>query len=115
VAATRHLRDNTAEHPVSEADTVCGRPGDATTDREAHASRRGRAKPPAPSAPSDRLLGVTEAAELLSIQPRTLYQWAYQRRVPVVKLGRALRFRESDVQRLIRDGYRPALRSPLDV
>jgi excisionase family DNA binding protein len=83
-------------------------------NRRARAERPGREARAAPLTPADRLLDVAEAARLLSIQPRTLYQWAYQRRVPVVKLGRALRFRESDVQRLIRDGYRPALRSPLD-
>lgn len=59
---------------------------------------------------ADRLLDVTEAAHLLAVKPATLYQWAYQRRLPVVKLmGRALRFRESDLHRLIAEGSRPAL------
>jgi len=59
---------------------------------------------------SDRLLRVDEAANLLGVKPATLYQWAYQRRIPVVKLmGRALRFRESDLQRLIAEGMRPSL------
>jgi excisionase family DNA binding protein len=58
----------------------------------------------------DRLLDVGEAAEMLSVKPATLYQWAYQRRIPVVKLmGRALRFRESDLLKLIAEGIRPAL------
>jgi excisionase family DNA binding protein len=58
----------------------------------------------------DRLLDVGEAAEMLSVKRATLYQWAHQRRIPVVKLmGRALRFRESDLQKLIADGIRPAL------
>ena len=61
--------------------------------------------------PTDRLLDVTAAAALLSVKPSTMYQWAYQRRIPVVKLlGRALRFRLSEIQRLIADGERPALR-----
>ena len=61
----------------------------------------------------DRLLDVHEAATLLGLRPATLYQWAYKRRIPVVKLfGRrgALRFRLSDVERLIKDSVRPALR-----
>jgi len=58
----------------------------------------------------DRLLDVGEAAEMLSVKPATLYQWAYQRRISLVKLlGRALRFKESDLRKLIADGVRPAL------
>ena len=60
----------------------------------------------------DRLLGVNEAATMLGLSPKTLYQWAYERRVPVVKLfRRALRFRLSVIQKLIEeDSERPALR-----
>jgi excisionase family DNA binding protein len=60
---------------------------------------------------NDRLLDVREAAAMLGLKPSTLYQWAYERRLPVVKLGRALRFRLSAIQKLIRDSERPAVRS----
>jgi excisionase family DNA binding protein len=60
------------------------------------------------------LLDVHEAATMLAVKPATLYQWAYQRRLPVVKLfNRALRFRLSDLQHLITNSERPALK-PLD-
>ena len=60
----------------------------------------------------DRLLDVREAATMLGLKPSTLYQWAYERRIPVVKLlGRALRFRLSTIQKLIAESERPALRS----
>lgn len=60
----------------------------------------------------DRLLDVREAAEMLGLKPSTLYQWAYERRIPVVKLfGRALRFRVSDLQKLVTGSVRPALGS----
>lgn len=60
----------------------------------------------------DRLLDVREAASMLGLKPSTLYQWAYERRIPIVKLfGRALRFRLSAIQKLIRESERPALRS----
>jgi excisionase family DNA binding protein len=50
----------------------------------------------------DRLLDVREAAEMLGLKPSTLCRWAYERRIPVVKLfGRALRFRMSDLQELV--------------
>lgn len=61
----------------------------------------------------DRLLDVREAAALLGLKPATLYQWAYKRRVPVVKLfglRGALRFRLSDVEQLINNSLRPAMR-----
>jgi predicted DNA-binding transcriptional regulator AlpA len=69
------------------------------------------------SALSDRLLDVHEAAALLSVKPATLYQWAYLRRLPVVKLfgpRGALRFRSSDIERLIARSVRPALRGSND-
>lgn len=63
----------------------------------------------------DRLLDVREASEMLAVKPSTLYQWAYQRRVPTVKLfGRALRFRLSVIQQLMKTSDRPALREHLD-
>jgi len=61
----------------------------------------------------DRLLDVQEAATLLAVKPSTLYQWAYQRRIPVVKLfgpRGALRFRRSDIMALVTQCLRPALR-----
>ncbi len=59
----------------------------------------------------DRLLDVNEAGAMLSLKPKTLYQMAYQRRIPFVKpFGKALRFRLSVIQKLMRDWERPALR-----
>ena len=60
-----------------------------------------------------RLVNVHEAAALLGLKPATLYQWAYKRRIPVVKLfgpRGALRFRLNDVEQLIQDSLRPAAR-----
>lgn len=58
----------------------------------------------------DRLLTVDEAATMLGLKPSTLYQWAYQRRIPIVKVGRALRFKLSELRATISAGERPALR-----
>ena len=57
----------------------------------------------------DRLLTVNDAASMLAMKPSTLYQWAYERHVPTVKIGRALRFRLSDIENLIAKCVRPAL------
>jgi len=56
-----------------------------------------------------RLLDVKEAADLLRMKPATLYQWAYERRIPAVKIfGRSLRFKRSTILKLIADSERPA-------
>lgn len=68
-------------------------------------------------ASTDRLVDVHEAAMLLGLKPATLYQWAYKRRIPVVKLfgpRGALRFHLNDVLQLIQDSRRPAGRQPGD-
>ncbi len=50
---------------------------------------------------SDHLLNVREAAIMLGLKPSTLYQWAYERRIAYVKIGGALRFRLSAIEKLI--------------
>jgi excisionase family DNA binding protein len=59
---------------------------------------------------ADRLLDVNEASSLLGLKPRTLYKMAYAGRVPVVKIGRASRFRLSTLERLIAEWERPSTR-----
>src|SRR5437773_1039943 len=66
------------------------------------------------SSKPERLLDVREAAEMLGLKsPRTLYKWAYAGRVPSVKIGRLLRFRLSELERLIAAGERGAF-APLN-
>jgi len=52
-------------------------------------------KPPPP--PPRRLIDVEALAELWSVSKATLYNWVFQKRIPHVKLGHALRF---DVEEL---------------
>ena len=51
----------------------------------------------------DRLLRTAEAADLLGLKPQTLYQAASEGRpfLPIVRIGRSVRYRQSDLQRLI--------------
>lgn len=73
--------------------------------RRTESSGNGQAVP-------DRLLKVDEAAAMLGLTRATLYQWAYERRIPVVKPNGPrgpLRFRLSTLQRLIAEWERPAL------
>jgi len=48
------------------------------------------------------LMTVKKAANFLSLSPSTLYGWAWQRKIPFVKVGRALRFDRADLERFVR-------------
>jgi excisionase family DNA binding protein len=61
----------------------------------------------------DPLLDVYQGAALLGLKsPRTLYKLAYAGRVRSYKIGRAVRFRRSDLAEFIAAGERPAFASP---
>jgi excisionase family DNA binding protein len=45
----------------------------------------------------DHLLTAEEAAEYLGVSAYTVREWARQRKVPAVQLGRYWRFRESSL------------------
>jgi len=47
---------------------------------------------------TSRLMTVHQAAQFLSVSISTLYGWAWQRKIPFVKVGRALRFDKSDLE-----------------
>jgi excisionase family DNA binding protein len=56
-----------------------------------------------------KLVTVTEAAQRLSLKPATIRKMIFQRRVPVVKIGRSVRIKEEDLEAIIRRGYQPAM------
>jgi len=47
------------------------------------------------------LLKASEAAQLLNLSENTVRQWIWQRRLPVVRIGRAVRLRRQDLEDLI--------------
>ncbi|MCH7765055.1 MAG: helix-turn-helix domain-containing protein [Acidobacteria bacterium] len=49
----------------------------------------------------ERLYTVEQVAELFSLKKKTLYAWAEQGRIPCFKIGKALRFRESELREFI--------------
>lgn len=55
------------------------------------------------------LLKPKEAAQFLNLSENTIRQWIWQRRLPVVRLGRAVRLRRQDLERLIEDHYEEAV------
>jgi excisionase family DNA binding protein len=55
------------------------------------------------------LLTAKEAAEFLCLSENTIRQWIWQRRLPVVRLGRAVRLRREDLDQLIKRGREEAI------
>jgi excisionase family DNA binding protein len=57
-----------------------------------------------------KLLKVPEAAEMLALSQKTVWQWIGERRIGVVRLGRAVRVPISEIERLLEEGTTPARR-----
>lgn len=55
---------------------------------------------------TDRLLKASEAAELLSVSVRSVWSLRSCGDLPAIQIGRATRFRLTDVERIIRNGAR---------
>ncbi len=60
--------------------------------------------------PVAKLLKVPEAAAMLALSQKTVWQWIGERRIGVVRLGRAVRVPLSEIERLMEEGTTPALR-----
>jgi excisionase family DNA binding protein len=61
---------------------------------------------------TDRLLRAREVADLLDLSPSTVLDWFEDGRLPGFKLGRAVRFRESEILEWLEARRRgPALES----
>jgi excisionase family DNA binding protein len=60
--------------------------------------------------PPTKLLKVPEAAEMLALSPKTVWQWIGERRFAVVRLGRAVRVPLAEIERLLEEGTTPAVR-----
>jgi excisionase family DNA binding protein len=54
------------------------------------------------------LLSVEEFADVLNITVACARRWVLERKVTTIKLGRLIRIPDSEVQRLIDSGIRPA-------
>ncbi len=63
-----------------------------------------------PTLERDRLLLPSEVSAYLNLALATVYTKAHRREIPSVKIGHALRFRLTDLERMVKAGARPALR-----
>jgi excisionase family DNA binding protein len=53
---------------------------------------------------------VQEVAEHLNLSSHTIYKWVEKGRIPVIRLGYALRFRPSDIKEFVEQRVVPAFR-----
>jgi excisionase family DNA binding protein len=56
-----------------------------------------------------RLLTIEQAAEQLGVSPRMIRRLTGNRRLPFVKVGRLVRFRESDIAEFVDEWTVPAV------
>lgn len=47
---------------------------------------------------AEKFLTVDEVAEYLSLSRATIYQWASEKRIPHYRMGRAIRFKQAEVE-----------------
>ena len=60
---------------------------------------------------SDPILNTAEAAQFLGVKPPTIRKWKAERRLPFCKVGgTAIRFRQSELVKFLKQGDTPALR-----
>jgi excisionase family DNA binding protein len=57
---------------------------------------------------SEEFLTVAEVAELLKLNQQTVRNWIDQGFLPAVRVGRRVRIKRSDFDRIVEEGYRPA-------
>ena len=53
----------------------------------------------------DSFLTVSEVAEALRLNPQTVRNWIDQGSLPALRVGRRVRIRRSDFERLLQEGY----------
>ena len=56
-----------------------------------------------------QLLKVDEAAAQLALRPCTIRKMIYERRLPVVRIGRAVRIKARDLEAVVTEGYRESV------
>jgi excisionase family DNA binding protein len=63
------------------------------------------------TASSESFLTVAEVAEMLKLNPQTVRNWIDQGSLPALRIGRRVRIRRSDFDRLLSEGYTAGARA----
>ena len=53
----------------------------------------------------DSLLTVAEVAEMLKLNQQTIRNWIDQGSLPAIRIGRRVRIKRSDFERILEEGY----------
>jgi excisionase family DNA binding protein len=61
-----------------------------------------------PAQPLEYLNRVPEVALRLRVSEKTVWQWIGARRISVYRIGRSVRVADSEIQRILKEGYMPA-------
>ena len=48
-----------------------------------------------------KLIDIMQLSDLISVKPKTIYDWVHKRQIPHVKLGNLLRFDIDEIQKWI--------------
>jgi len=46
-----------------------------------------------------RLIDITTLSSLLSVKPKTIYDWVHRNTIPHIKLGKLVRFDENEIKK----------------
>lgn len=65
-----------------------------------------------PTLGGERFFTDKEVSVRLKVSRRTLQDYRNEGRIPYIQLGGKILYRESDIERMLADGYRPAYRLP---
>jgi excisionase family DNA binding protein len=58
-----------------------------------------------------KFLRVEDFAAAVTLSPKTIWGWVAARRIAVQRVGRAVRIPESELQRILEEGFTPARRT----
>jgi excisionase family DNA binding protein len=64
------------------------------------------------SEPEETYLTVAEVAETLKLNQQTVRNWIDQGSLPAVRVGRRVRIKRSDFERIIEESYNPGATAP---
>jgi len=52
---------------------------------------------------------VSEVARELGVEESTIRKWIFEKKIPVVRLGRSVRIKPEDIENMINSGTQPAI------
>ncbi len=62
---------------------------------------------------SETFLTVADVAALLQLNQQTVRNWIDQGKLPAVRVGRRVRIKRSDLDRVVEDGYQGGFNAPV--